>query len=371
MSWYLNRPWPELGFRVLRERATPENAWPRLTSFDIWGTNHRAGDRVMANVSLDRPAGAAGALVTLETGEGSGRVTLASITVPPGRMTYPFGVQSIPSMVGRNITVTARLGESSRTDTSDYEARPQAGTTAIGPLGLQFIQVPAGQFRMGCGLGDFVCEETRGQGPTAEGPGHNAILTKAFEIGRYEVTQAQWQALMGDNPSAARGPDLPVEQVTWNEVQEFISRLNARNDGYLYRLPTEAEWEYAARAGSLDPFAGGVLHESAWYGGNNPSGRTAPVGMKKANHWNLHDVLGNVAEWVQDRPRAFTAQTVTNPTGPAEGANRVVRGDTSTGGIIAYVQNPWLVATITRRSILAAASRSGNVGFRCVRERKP
>jgi formylglycine-generating enzyme required for sulfatase activity len=123
---------------------------------------------------------------------------------------------------------------------------------------------------MGCSSGDGACD-------VDEKPAHRVQITKAFEIGKYEVTQAQWQAVMGSNPSTIKGDDRPVETVSKNEAHDFLARLNARNDGYRYRLPTEAEWEYAARAGGTQNAS---LDEVAWYAANSGD-ETHPVGQKK------------------------------------------------------------------------------------------
>ena len=118
-------------------------------------------------------------------------------------------------------------------------------------------------------------------------------------MGKYEVTQAQWQQVMGDNPSEFKNCDqCPVENMSWDDAQEFIKRLNARNDGYKYRLPTESEWEYACRAGTTGDYAGD-LDEMAWWGGNADS-KTHPVGQKQPNAFGLYDMHGNVLEWVED-----------------------------------------------------------------------
>ena len=108
---------------------------------------------------------------------------------------------------------------------------------------IEFVSISPGEFMMGCSTGDIDCNDD-------ERPAHRVRITKAFEIGKYEVTQAQWQAVMGSNPSTMKGDDRPVETVSKNEVQDFINKLNAANDGYRYRLPTEAEWEYQEVGGS-------------------------------------------------------------------------------------------------------------------------
>src|SRR4029450_3840074 len=136
----------------------------------------------------------------------------------------------------------------------------------------------------------------------------------------------QWMAVMTSNPSSNKGNNLPVETVSKLEAQEFIAKLNARNDGYRYRLPTEAEWEYAARAGSSKPFAGN-LDEIAWHAGNSED-ETHPVGTRKPNAWGIYDMQGNVREWVQDFYSAnyYSTSPVDNPTGPAAGARGGGRG---------------------------------------------
>src|SRR5437763_14242387 len=116
---------------------------------------------------------------------------------------------------------------------------------------MDFVKVASGEFMMGCSTGDIDCNDD-------ERPQHRVQITKPFELGKYEVTQAQWQAVMGSNPSTMKGGDRPVETVNKVEVQDFLNKLNERNDGYHYRLPTEAEWEFAARAGGSGAYAGTV-----------------------------------------------------------------------------------------------------------------
>jgi formylglycine-generating enzyme required for sulfatase activity len=176
-------------------------------------------------------------------------------------------------------------------------------------IGMEFVKIAPGEFNMGCSAGDSACLAD-------EKPAHRVQLTKPFEIGRFEVTQAQWQAVMGSNPSTIKGDDHPVETVSKNDVHDFLAKLNARNDGYTYRLPTEAEWEYAARAGATG--APAALDEVAWYGANSGD-ETHPVGQKKPNAWGLYDMLGNVREWVEDNYTRdyYSNSPVADPTGPA------------------------------------------------------
>jgi formylglycine-generating enzyme required for sulfatase activity len=161
----------------------------------------------------------------------------------------------------------------------------------------EMVVIPAGRFLMG----------SRADDPTVTNPHPNEqpqheVTLKSFALGKYEVTQEQWIAVMGDNPSSEKGDTLPVEDVSWDDVQVFIQKLNAKT-GKRYRLPTEAEWEYAARAGSTTLFSFGddasQMHAHGWFQGNS-DGRPHPVGKKLPNRFDLHDMHGNFWEMVQD-----------------------------------------------------------------------
>jgi formylglycine-generating enzyme required for sulfatase activity len=188
------------------------------------------------------------------------------------------------------------------------------GVLTVGDITYEFVRVPAGKFPMG----------SENRYPN-EKPVH-AVRLNAFFMGKTEVTQGLWQAVMGSNPAHFKnGKDFPVEKVSWNDCQEFIGRLNAMTGGG-FRLPTEAEWEYACRAGSTGGRHGG-LDEIAWYLDNSKR-TTHPVAGKKPNAWGLHDMPGNVLEWCQDwfEEKYYQKSPASNPHGPESGAYRVVRG---------------------------------------------
>jgi formylglycine-generating enzyme required for sulfatase activity len=193
-----------------------------------------------------------------------------------------------------------------------------AATITDPTTGMVLVKVAGGTYTMG---------DTFGDGDGNERPTHEVTLDD-FYIGRYEVTQAQWEAVMGSNPSyfTSCGANCPVEEVSWNDVQTFITNLNQMR-GTQYRLPTEAEWEYAARSGGRsERYSGGAdVNAVAWYWENSGS-TTHPVGGKQANGLGLYDMSGNVWEWVNDWYGSYNGALQTNPTGPSTGSNRVLRG---------------------------------------------
>jgi formylglycine-generating enzyme required for sulfatase activity len=188
---------------------------------------------------------------------------------------------------------------------------------------VEMVWVKGGTFTMGNN------ETPKGVKLTyaASKPEHR-VTVDSYYIGRYEVTQGLWRAVMGYNPSKFTANDsLPVENVTWEEAQQFVLMLSQMS-GRRFRLPTEAEWEYAARGGSKFPFAGcerGQLESYAWYCTNSER-TTHPVGRLGANPLGLYDMSGNVAEWCQDWMNDYSADAQTNPRGPKTGENKVLRG---------------------------------------------
>ena len=179
---------------------------------------------------------------------------------------------------------------------------------------IEMLLLPGGTFTMGCSPEDTECLGD-------ESPAHQVTLTNAVYMGKTEVTQAQWQAKMGSNPSYFQGqsdsPSRPVEQVSWDMSRDFITATGLR-------LPTEAEWEYACRAGTTAQRYG-VLDDIAWYNGN-PYGATHAVATKLPNAFGLYDTIGNVWEWCQDWNATYSSVSVTNPTGPTTGTQRLFRG---------------------------------------------
>jgi formylglycine-generating enzyme required for sulfatase activity len=198
---------------------------------------------------------------------------------------------------------------------------PGSSTFTVRGVPFEFIFVPGGTFTMGA---------TAEQGSDAydsEKPAHKVTLS-SYSIGKYPVTQAQWKAVMGSNPSYFKGDNLPVERVSWEDVQEFIQKLNTLT-GKNFRLPTEAEWEYAARGGNKSKgykYSGSNnLDEVAWYG-DNSGGKTHPVGTKAPNELGIYDMSGNVWEWCSDWYGEYSHTAQSNPTGPSSGSLRVLRG---------------------------------------------
>ncbi|RCV64719.1 Formylglycine-generating enzyme, required for sulfatase activity, contains SUMF1/FGE domain [Methanophagales archaeon] len=233
------------------------------------------------------------------------------------------------SEITRNLRVEAI--EIPPTEINDTTPEPSITPTPTPPpaeiftntIGMEFVPIAAGEFEMGSPSD----EEGR---YSDEGPVHHVNIEKAFYMGRYEVTQKQWRAIMGDNPSYFKGDDLPIETVSWDDVHEFIKKLNEKEGTGKYRLPSEAEWEYACRAGTSTRYSFGdsesKLGDYAWYG-DNSGAKTHPVGQKKPNSWGLYDMHGNVWEWVQDSWHGrYDGAPADGSAWEGDGAYRVIRG---------------------------------------------
>lgn len=186
---------------------------------------------------------------------------------------------------------------------------------------MEFVPVDGGCFEMGCGSWSGDCEHD-------EKPVHE-VCVDGFLIGKYEVTQGEWQQVMGNNPSKLKkGNDYPVEQVSWNDTQEFIRKISSKS-GRSYRLPTEAEWEYACRSGGKkELYCGGNNADAVAWHISNSGGTTHPVGTKSPNALGMHDMSGNVWEWVEDwyDGNYYRNSPRNNPRGPITGSERVIRG---------------------------------------------
>lgn len=247
----------------------------------------------------------------------------------------------------------------------------------VNTLGIEFVLIPAGTFLMG--------QDSASGGFPDEGPVHACRISRPFYISRHEITQAQWEVVMGTNPSYYKngtlpdapsalnfkitknfgGESNPVENVSWDEVQEFIRELNRREGTNRYQLPTEAQWEYSARAGGAGPVEA-MQHPSRWpsmivWFNDGTRSMPMPVGMQEPNAWGLYDVEGNVREWCQDvySPDYYAVSPGVDPGGPEAGDMKVNRGGS------------WfdpMNLRLVERSFNQRTHRSPFIGFRLVRE---
>ena len=220
-------------------------------------------------------------------------------------------------------------------------------------ISIDMVRVEAGTFTMGA------TAEMKNPWDD-EKPVHQVTLTNDYYIGKYEVTQRLWQAVMGNNPSNFKGDNLPVEQVSWDDCQDFLSKLNSIT-GKTFRLPTEAEWEYAARGGNKSrgyQYSGSNnLSDVAWYK-DNSGDKSHAVGSKQSNELGIYDMSGNVWEWCQDWFGKYSSSSQVNPTGANSGSNRVSRG-----GSWSYGAG---LCRSSYRSFTAPAYRLDDLGLRLV-----
>jgi formylglycine-generating enzyme required for sulfatase activity len=224
---------------------------------------------------------------------------------------------------------------------SQLRPQPQANPKD----GLRYVWIPPGRFTMGCSPGDSECGND-------ETPPHAVTITKGFWLGQTPVTQAAYQRVTGKNPSNFKGSNLPVETVSWDEAQRYCKAIGGR-------LPTEAEWEYAARAGSAGARYGS-LDDIAWYVGNSGD-KPHEVGQKQPNAFGLYDMLGNVWQWMADwLGFDYPSAAVTDPSGPASGLLRAARGGS-------WDLNP-RDERASNRAAFPPGIRGRAVGFRCVGE---
>lgn len=328
------------------------------TSITITG-EHLAGATAVAigGVPCTNVVSVSAAQVTAVTPAGSVGAMDVVVTCPKGAVTVTGGFTyvSIPSwatvvelmpdpVVVTDAAMRAAIAASGR----PWRVRDTATQ-------IEMLLVPPGTYMMGCTASNlYGCTVN-------ENPRHAVTLTQAFYLGRYEVTQVQWTATMGTNPSAFQGfsdsPSLPVEQVSWTAIQAYLGATGMR-------LPTEAEWEYACRAGTTTAFNNGSSDDAtavtiAWYAPNSGS-RPHAVGGKASNPLGFHDMAGNVWEWVNDWSGTYPASAQTNPTGPASGSYRVLRGGS-------WLNNPSSYVRSSVRTSSGPATQYFDAGFRVAR----
>ena len=276
---------------------------------------------------------------------------------------YTTSRQTVTISEGQTASISGSLTSSA--SSSNANVLSSSGTSLSGNtitipvkngINIEMVKVEAGSFDMGA------TPEMRSlQYPyDDEKPDHRVTLTKTYYIGKYEVTQALWQVVMGNNPSRFKGDDLPVERVSWKRCQDFISKLNSLT-GKRFRLPTEAEWEYAARGGNKSRgyrYSGSnTLDDVAWYGDNSGS-KTHAVGTKQPNELGIYDMSGNVSEWCQDWRGSYSSSPQTNPTGAVSGSYRVDRGGS-------WLYSAWFSRSSSRGG-RTPGGRHGDLGLRLV-----
>ncbi|MGB7218643.1 MAG: formylglycine-generating enzyme family protein [Vicinamibacterales bacterium] len=250
---------------------------------------------------------------------------------------------------------------------SALASRAPAGAWMEPVTGMAFVLVPAGRFTMGSPASEA--------GREAQETPHDVVISRPFYLGKFEVTQAQWQAVMGSNPSWFPSEDrnVPVEQINWYEAQEFVERLTLQSPGSRFRLPTEAEWEYAARAGTSSAYSTGSTltveqanYDGRYEPGGTPEafrGRPVAVGSFPPNAWGLHDMHGNVWEWCEDNHCPYASGPAVDPLIRCGSPLRVIRGGS------------WYFRADSARSALRYThrpiDRGFSLGLRIVREPTP
>ena len=273
---------------------------------------------------------------------------------------YATSRQTVTISEGQTASISGSL--TSSTSSSSANTLSSNGSSLSGNaltipvkngINIEMVKVEAGSFDMGA--------TPEMENPwEAEKPVHRVTLTNNYYVGKYEITQALWQAVMGSNPSHFKGDALPVEQVSWKDCQKFITKLN-RLTGKNFRLPTEAEWEYAARGGNKSRgyrYSGSnTIDDVAWYE-NDALSQTHPVGTKQPNELEIYDMTGNVMEWCQDWYGSYSSSPQVNPTGAASGSYRVVRG----GGWSDSARG----CRTSDRDFISPGGRFSNLGLRLV-----
>jgi formylglycine-generating enzyme required for sulfatase activity len=334
-----------------------ETAWITRGIFDYAAKLPNLKRRHLVFTQADRYA--------VELSEAGGAAGLYARKLPRLRMLHPdLPVTALAAVDGMDDEGRPKPGYSAESCRDlmrvilAEQAELNAGDTKAVGLGgeelLEFVWCPPGSFLMGSTVDepDRHCDEVR----------HPVTLKDGFWIGKTVVTQAQWEKVMRANPSCFKAACSPVERVSWDDCQGYIQKLNELRGsavhGAWFRLPTEAEWEYACRAGSAGPYGGtGALEEMGWYSGNSGC-HTYPVAQKKPNAWGVYDMHGNVMEWCQDWYGDYGALNALDPAGPGSGEYRVYRG----GGWYGYAG----YCRSANRNGGEPGKRLSDVGFRLV-----
>ena len=303
---------------------------------------------------------ASGKEVTITSDPSGAQLSIdgASVGITPKTISLGFGSHKIKLVNGKKVVEQSLAIKEGGQDSFSFDVS-EISNFIEGSSGVSFemIAVKGGTFQMGSPAN----EKDRGSDET-----QHQVTVSDFYIGKYEVTQKQWQEIMGTNPSNFKGDNLPVEQVSWNDIQEFIKKLNQKT-GKNYRLPTEAEWEYACKAGTSTPFNTGnnLTTSQANYDGNYPynnnakgeyRAKTMPVGSFSPNSWGIYDMHGNVWEWCSDWYGNYPSGSQTNPQGLNTGSDRVSRGG-SWGDDAQFCRSAY-------RYDHAPGNRNGSIGFR-------
>ena len=384
---YTNETWVYMPQRSRQLKITTKDYLPLMVTFEDYGVDKLESNRTYVltlvgntqqqaqqsqTLTIRYSPSIATVLVDNKMINGSNGV--AQTTLPVGQHSYIVfcnGYESEEGMVKLKASAPSNLQitltkEATATQQSTVSQPTVAQQPVVQPtvtnsdnisipvkdgISIDMVRVEAGTFTMGA--------TPEMENPLEhEKPTHKVTLTNDYYIGKYEVTQALWKAVMGKNPSEFKGESLPVEKVSWNDCQKFIGKLN-RITGKKFRLPTEAEWEYAARGGKKSrgfQYSGSSnLSDVAWYKDNSNS-KPHTVGSKQANELGIYDMSGNVWEWCQDWKGSYSSSSQVNPTGAASGSGRVIRGGgwRATGCHSSY------------RTYNEPGNRSGNLGLRLV-----
>jgi uncharacterized protein (TIGR03437 family) len=331
-----------------------------LSTLTLSSNSATAGTSVTGTVTLSGSDPKGGVIVTLRNNSTAAQLPAGgSVTVPAGQTSATFAILTQSVSSPQDVTITASYGGVSRTATLTVNPAAQPGSVRVNPQdGLNYVWIPVGTYTMGCSPGDSDCDSN-------ESPSHSVTISNGFWMGQTEVTVGAYERFAQATgltmpPAPSFNPQWaqeshPIVNLTWDDARRYCTWAAGR-------LPTEAEWEYSARAGTQTKYYFGndtaLLGDYAWYSSNSGSG-THPVGQKKPNAWSLYDILGNVWEWCQDWYGSYPSQAVTDPAGPSSGTSLILRGGSWADGA-PYIR-------VSKRVYGVPGGRSGaSGGFRCV-----